>query len=382
MRDVSLNFLILAAGFAPAGALAFFALARWGFRRAWDEFRSLRQSRLARASGLLSPALENSRLDPFRHLPREWAPEKLSFSPLQPSAPSASGSNPLFGAIRSWEEHHRHVSRSFFEALGHAAHHRLVPHGDLRQEIEPIGDALLKLVDECPDPSLQKELRLAYVGLKTGAAQNLEYVSRRLSETARESHSAFSAALGNAHSELDRVRQGLIQSVCREADEEIGKFLESHRGFRFNPIKWGRQVAYYREFEQLRDELERSRQSGDLGEIALIVMMIVEDENRFVKHLHAAERSHDELHQRLSDELRKSADQLCDEAHSLSGWASQENQRLQSTVSHQLIVHLETWKLGARDSERIGADHSQISAWIARLAELRDQDPELAAQAS
>lgn len=380
MRDVSLNFIILAAGFALVSAGGFFALARWGFRRAWDEFRLLRQERLARASGLLSPALESARLDPFRHLPSGWMPEKLS--PLQPEPSAYKSSNPLFGAIRSWEEHHRLVSGSFFEALGHAAHHRLVPHGDLHQRIEPIGDALLQLVEECLDPSLQKELRLTYLGLKTGAAQNLEYVSRRMRETAHESHTAFHAALGHAHSELNQVKAGLIHSICLEADEEIEKFLESHRGFRINPVSWGRQIAYYREFEQLRDELEKSRLSGELDQVALIVVMIVEDENRFVKHLYAAARSHDELHQRLSDELRKSAEQLSTEAHSLSGWASQENQRLQSTVSHQLIGHLERWEVTARDSGRIGDEHSLISAWIARLAALRDQDPELAAEAS
>ena len=280
MQYVGLSqIFLLSAGIALAGGGLFFILARFSFRRAWDEFRRLRQERSARASGLLSPALENARLDPFRHFPEELAPQgqDLKFTRLNGSAPLTPDVDPLLQAIQSWEEHHRSVSRSFIDALGHVAHHRLVPHVDIREKIEPIGDVLLRLVEECPEPSLQKELRMAYSGLKTGADQNLEYVSRRLDETARVSHSAFHEVLGNAHSELSRLRDGMIQSICREADEEIEKFLESHRGFRLNPFAWGRQTAYYREFEQLRNELEATRRRGDLSEIALIVVMIVED---------------------------------------------------------------------------------------------------------
>jgi restriction endonuclease len=171
----------------------------------------------------------------------------------------------------------------------------------------------------------------------------------------------------------------MLQSICREADEEIERFLEAHRGFRLNPLAWGRQAAYYREFEQLRDELELARRGGDLSQVALIVVMIVEDEQRFVRHLHEAIRTHDELHQRLSAELRKSSDQLQSEAHTLSGWAAQENQRLQSTVSHQLIQHLEKWQSTAPEPQRASV---KISEWIAELAKLRDQDPELAVQAA
>jgi len=374
MRDVSLNSIILTVGTVLSGALVFFLLARFSFKRAWGEFRLLRQERLARASGLLSPELESAHLNPFRHLPAGWVPAGLVFSPLPCPAEGAPDTSFLFRAVQSWEDHHHSVSQSFLQALGHAAHHRLVPHGGLDNAVEPIGDVLLQLVEECPEPSLQKELRLAYSGLKTGAAQNLEYVSRRMRETAHESHSAFHQSLGHAQSELKRVREALIKSICHEADEEIEKFMASHRGFRFNPLAWGRQIAYYREFEQLRDELEASRKAGQLGPIALIVVMIVEDEKRFVRHLRAATQSHDELHQRLSDELRKSAEQLRDEADTLSGWASLENQRLQSTVSHQLIQHME--------QSRVASDHPHVSAWIARLALLRDRDPELAAQAA
>lgn len=389
MRYVGLDFILLFAAIALSGAGLFFALARIGFTRAWGEFRALRQERLARATGLLSPALESARLDPFRHLSEELVPQGLRFSPLGAPArraiegptPVSHGADPLLQVIQAWEDHHHAVSQNFLEALGHVAHHRLVPHSDIHEKIEPIGDAILRLVEECLEPSLQKELRMAYSGLKTGAEQNLEYVSRRLHETARETHSAFHEALGNAHSELSRVREEMIRSICLEADEEIEKFMESHSGIRLNPLAWGRQTAYYREFEQLRNELGGARRAGNLSQVALIVVMIVEDENRFVAHLHAAARSHDELHERLTHELRKSADQLRSEAHTLTGWASQENQRLQSTVSHQLIQHLERWKGSSAPSSRSEVCQRRLSAWIDELTKLRDRDPELAAAA-
>ena len=90
----------------------------------------------------------------------------------------------------------------------------------------------------------------------------------------------------------------MIDSICRDVRVEIGKFMESHRGFRINPVAWGRQTAYYREFEQLRDELDRAHEASDLSEISLIGVMVIEDETHFVSHLKAALRSRDELHTR------------------------------------------------------------------------------------
>ena len=165
------------AGTLVSGGVAFFLLARLGFRGAWIEFRSLRQRRLARAVGLLSPELRSARLDPFRHLPQELAtllPQTLRFEPLGRHEPP--GSDSLLRAIHEWEDHHHSVSMSFFEAVGHVARHRLVPHSEfpeLRCEGEPIGVTLELLIQECPEPLLQKELRMAHAGLKTGAEQNL-----------------------------------------------------------------------------------------------------------------------------------------------------------------------------------------------------------------
>jgi hypothetical protein len=383
MRDVSvLSFILTSLGLLLASALAFFALARWGFNKAWGELRNLRQERVRRASGLLSPALESARLDPFQHLPRDLLPEGLQFEPLcEPCQAVGESQDPLLSAVAEWESHHHGVSHSFVETLGHVARHRLVPHSDLHQRIEPIGEAIRQLIEECPEPSLRKELHMAYDGLKTGAEQNLEYVARRMREAAHDSHTAFHASLGSIHSEFGQVRESMIDSICAEATKEIDQFLENHRAFRFNPVEWGRQAAYYGEFEQLRCELEMARRAGGLSQIALIVMMIVEDENRFVKHLHAANLRRDELHRKLSTELRKSADQLNSEARVLTGWAALENRRLQSAVSHQLIQHLERWMNGG-GSDPKRTDNHRISSWIAELAKLRDQDPELAPAAA
>jgi hypothetical protein len=362
----------------------FFTLARWGFQHAWGEFRLLRQERLARASGLLSPAFESARLDPFRHLPKELAmltPQALRFEPLGVVTDQSTGAipDPLLRAIQDWEDHHHSVSTGFLEAISHVAHHRLASHPELRSQIEPIGDALERLIAECPEPSLQKELRMAHAGLKTGAAQNLEYISRRLFESAHATRTAFHAEIGQTQSELKRVRHVMIEAICLEVREEIEHFMEAHRGFCLNPIAWGRQTAYYREFEQLRDEMERARASGDLSEISLITIMVAEDEKLFVGHIHAAIRSRDALHERLSLALRKSNDQLVSETQALTGWASQENQRLQSSVSHQLIQFIERWQQSAAKQSDGEHDQDQVTAWILQLSKIRDQDPELAA---
>lgn len=385
MQDVSSLYLAVAcAGIALSAVLLFFFMARWGFRRAWGEFRLLRQERLARASGLLSPALDSARLDPFRHLPQDLAkltPQSLRFEPLGVAAEQVTGiiPEPLLQAIWDWEDHHHSVSQGFLEAIGHVAHHRLVPHKELGGQIEPIGDALERLIAECPAPSLQKELRMAQVGLKTGAEQNLEYVSRRLMEAAHASNAAFHVEIGLAQSELGRVRQVMIESICQEVREEIESFMESHRGFCINPVKWGRQTAYFREFEQLHEELERARLSGDLSEISLITIMVAEDERMFIGHIHNAIRSRDELHERLSVALCKSDGQLLSETQTLTGWASQENQRLQSSVSHQLIQFIERWQTSVPAEVDGKISPLPVSDWIKRLSAIRDQDPELAA---
>jgi hypothetical protein len=383
--DVGLDSI---AAFACAGTLfsaaTCFLLARSGFRRAWAEFRLLRQTRLARASGLLSPELGSARLrieDSTRHLSPELIRllrEPSRFGPLGP-APGRPGpeGDPLLRAIHEWDSHHHDISMSFVDSLKRVARHRLGSEPEIGRELEPVGETLEHLIAECPNPTLRKELRLAHSGLKTGAEQNLEYVSRRLREAAQASHAAFDQELGCAQGELATLKQGMIDAICGEVRAEISKFMDEHRGFRLNPVQWGRQTAFYREFEQLRDELDRAQGAGDLPEISLIAVMVAEDERVFVSHLRASIRTRDELHCRISASLNRSDDLLRSETKNLKNWVVQENQRLQSAVSHQLLQFIERWRKIQTDTQ-VGS--MQLKSWTERLVALRDQDPDWVAQ--
>ena len=210
MRDLGLHDIAIVvmtgAALAMAGFSALSVLPAVGFERAW-----LIQKALSRSAGSrdrpLSPGLRKraarsiSASFAWIWCPRGWR----SVLWMHRRGGRSRGSprrlprgEPAARAIRQWEDHHHSISRSFLDALGHVAHHRLMPHAHLHDKIEPIGDALLRLIEECREPSLQKELRMAHSGLKTGAEQNLEYVSRRLAETARQSHGVFYVELGNA----------------------------------------------------------------------------------------------------------------------------------------------------------------------------------------
>ncbi len=362
---------------------SYFSLARWGFRRACRKLKDLQVERVRRSTGILNPHLKSSRFDPFAHLPPEMkAAELVQAQGLRFENRSAkridqegrselsTDARAFIDSLTDWEHHHLTSSESFVEALSHLASQRLQPEGiDLNERISPIGGTILQLIGECENTALQRELRHAYSGLITGASQNLAYASRRIKGVAKKVKEEFNHRLGAAHQELQRFRYGLIQSICRDAEREIAMFQSRYQGWKLNPVIWGSETAYRAEMERLRADLTQARDADDLNRVTLIVLMLVEDEERFVEHLRSVSRDQQEIHREISGKLQEATHKIYQEASSASGWVYEENSRLTSTVTRQIVNQMETW-LKNNQHQLVNDEGFRIQELINRILKL------------
>ena len=117
---------------------------------------------------------------------------------------------------------------------------------------------------------------------------------------------------------------------------------------------------------------QRERVTRALGWVSPVPQGVQSGQyNPFVKamldweHHHFVSRRREELHRQASKDLESSTRKIQAESERLSTWVIEENLRLQSSISRQLLLRLE------RSGTVITAH--PIANWVEKLVRLRDQ---------